>query len=106
MLSLLIAHLVEILMLLCSLADEISKLVKGTTRTRSTLTLRNGSGRRVGDEPHVLPRPGVSVSIDGATAVTSHFLHADVAEEGDEVRHAPGAGPIDVVGRELLSSIG
>lgn len=104
-LSFLVTHLVEVLMLLCSLPNEISEFIKWTTCTGSTLTLRNGSRRRVRDESHVLSRPSVSISIDRATAGTRHLLHTYVAEERDEVGHAPGASPVDVVGGKLLTGI-
>jgi len=106
LLSLLIAYPMEILMLLGTLSNKFPEFVERTTCTWPTLTLRNGSGRGVCDESHVLSRPGVPVSIDSAAATTRHLLHTDVAKEGDQVGHAPSARPIDVVGGKLLTGIG
>lgn len=113
--TLLIAHLVEVLVLLCALADQLPEVLESTARTRSILAVGNRSGCGVGDEADEVAR---SVTVDSAT-LAGHELHADVTEEGDEVSHAPGSCPlwsvsmeselgdheqtyVDVVGGELL----
>lgn len=106
LLPLLITNLVKILMLRRPLPNKLPELLKRTTRPRPTLTLRNRPWCRIRNEPHILARPSVAISINRTTPIATHLLHADVAQERDQVGHAPGARPVDVVGGELLGGVG
>lgn len=99
---LLITHLVEILMLLSALANQLAELLEPTTRTRPVLAVRNRSWCGVSDEADEVARP---IAVDGA-AVAGHEFHPDVAEEGDQICHAPRTSPVDVIRGELLRRVG
>lgn len=88
--TLLITHLMKILMFLRALSDQLPKVLEATARTRSVLTVRNRSWSGVGNEADKVARP---VAVDSAT-VAGHQFHAYVAEEGNQVCHAPGSCPL------------
>lgn len=99
---LLITHLMEILMLLRPLPNQLPKLLKPTTRTRPILTVRNRPRGGISDEANKIARP---IAVDG-TPVAGHEFHTHVAEERDQIRHAPRPCPIDVIRGELLRGVG
>ena len=88
--TLLIAHFVEILVLLRTITNHLPEILEPAACARAVLTGWDRSRGGVGDEADEVAR---AVTVDGA-AVTCHHLHTDVAEEGDQIGHAPGACPL------------
>ena len=88
--TLLIAHLVEILVFLRTLSDQLPEVLEATAGTRSVLAVRNWSWCCVGNKANEI---SWSITIDSA-AFATHQLHADVAEEGNQISHAPGSCPL------------
>src|SRR5690242_18756771 len=87
---LLITHLMEVLMLLRALANQLPEVLEPAACTGSVLARRNRPGCRVGNEADEV---AWTVAVH-CPSVARHQLHANVAQEGNQVRHAPGAGPL------------
>lgn len=79
------------------LLDNIPKPLEPTARPRAPLTPRQRPRRLVRHEPHVVPL------LLSRSDAARHALHPHVAQERDQVAHAPRAGPVHAVRGEFLA---
>jgi hypothetical protein len=91
-------NLMVILMAPRAILNNIPKLLKRTASTRSILAVRQRSRRLVGHKTDEVLRSTLAVARD--------LLHADVAQERNEIAHSPGASPVDAVGGKFFAGAG
>jgi len=92
----------KVLMRLRALPNKLLERLKLAARTRPILAIRNGSRRRIRNEPNIRAR----LIAMHTTPLTNHLLHTNMTQERDEVAHLPRARPVDVISGELLRSVG
>ncbi len=97
---------IKIAMLLCLSLNGLLELLKRTTRTRPTPTLRQRSWRSTRDEPNIrlLLRSFTANARPTDRSLTDHLLHAYMGQEGYEIVHLPCPFPLHVVSRGSVTA--